>query len=67
MADLKEVYQASTEEITLQKLDSLEEKWEGKPWNWGQILEQLCIYFEGRINKRVWINRNDNEQAAKSS
>ena len=125
MADLKEVYQASTEEIALQKLDSLEEKWgnkypssiaswrnnwlqistyfkyppeirriiyttnsienfnrqlrkvtksktifptddalfkmlylammditkkwEGKPWNWGQILEQLCIYFEERI------------------
>jgi putative transposase len=24
-------------------------KWEGKPWNWGQILEQLCIYFEERI------------------
>lgn len=125
MADLKEVYQASTEEIALQKLDGLEEKWEdkypssiaswrnnwlqisthfkyppeirriiyttdsidnfirqlrkvtksktifptddalfkqlylamlditkkweGKPWNWGQILEQLCIYFEERI------------------
>lgn len=125
MADLKEVYQASTEEIALQKLDSLEEKWgnkypssiaswrnnwlqistyfkyppeirriiyttnsienfnrqlrkvtksktifptddalfkmlylammditkkwEGKPWNWDQILEQLCIYFEERI------------------
>lgn len=128
MADLKEVYQASTEEIALQKLDSLEEKWgnkypnsiaswrnnwlqlstyfkyppeirriiyttnsienfnrqlrkvtksktifptddalfkmlylammditkkwEGKPWNWGQILEQLCIYFEGRITQQ---------------
>lgn len=25
-------------------------KWEGRPWNWGQILEQLCIYFEGRIS-----------------
>ncbi|MFV0239165.1 MAG: IS256 family transposase [Lacrimispora sphenoides] len=125
MADLKEVYQALTEEIALQKLDSLEEKWgnkypssiaswrnnwlqistyfkyppeirriiyttnsienfnrqlrkvtksktifptddalfkmlylammditkkwEGKPWNWGQILEQFCIYFEERI------------------
>lgn len=24
-------------------------KWGGKPWDWGQILEQLCIYFEGRI------------------
>ena len=24
-------------------------KWVGKPWDWGQILEQLCIYFEGRI------------------
>lgn len=128
MADLKEVYQASTEEIALQKLDSLEEKWgnkypssiaswrnnwlqistyfkyppeirriiyttnsienfnrqlrkvtksktifptddalfkmlylammditkkwEGKPWNWGQILEQLFIYFEERITRQ---------------
>ena len=24
-------------------------KWNGKPWDWGKILEQLCIYFEGRI------------------
>jgi putative transposase len=26
-------------------------KWKGKPnrWNWGQILNQLMIYFEGRI------------------
>jgi len=24
-------------------------KWNGKPWEWGKILEQLCIYFEGRI------------------
>ena len=24
-------------------------KWKGRPRNWGQILEQLCIYFEGRI------------------
>lgn len=24
-------------------------KWNGKPWDWGLILEQLCIYFEGRI------------------
>jgi transposase-like protein len=125
MKDLKEVYQAPTEELALQELDSLEEKWGtkypssiaswrnnwptlstyfkypaemrriiyttnsmenfnrqlrkvtkaktifptddalfkmlylammditkkwvGKPWDWGQILEQLCIYFEGRI------------------
>lgn len=125
MADLKRVYQATTEEIALQELDKLEEKWggrypssvaswrnnwpqlatyfkyppelrkiiyttnsienfnrqlrkvtksktifptddalfkmlylsmiditkkwNGKPWEWGKILEQLCIYFEGRI------------------
>lgn len=125
MRDLKEVYQAPTEEIALQNLDSLEEKWgskypssiaswrnnwptlstyfkypfelrriiyttnsienfnrqlrkvtkaktifptddalfkmlylammditkkwHGKPWDWGKILEQLCIYFEDRI------------------
>jgi Transposase and inactivated derivatives len=24
-------------------------KWTGKPWDWGQILEQLMIYFEDRI------------------
>ena len=125
MADLKRVYQATTEEIALQELDTLEEKWggrypnsiaswrnnwpqlatyfkyppelrkiiyttnsienfnrqlrkvtksktifptddalfkmlylsmiditkkwNGRPWDWGKILEQLCIYFEGRI------------------
>lgn len=125
MADLKRVYQATTEEIALQELDRLEEKWgsrypnsvaswrnnwpqlatyfkyppelrkiiyttnsienfnrqlrkvtksktifptddalfkmlylsmiditkkwNGRPWDWGKILEQLCIYFEGRI------------------
>jgi transposase-like protein len=26
-------------------------KWVGKPWDWGQILEQLFIYFEGRITQ----------------
>jgi putative transposase len=127
MKDLKEVYQAPTEDIALHKLDSLEEKWGskypssiaswrnnwptlatyfkypaeirriiyttnsienfnrqlrkvtkaktifptddalfkmlylammditkkwiGKPWDWGQILEQLFIYFEGRITQ----------------
>lgn len=25
------------------------EKWKGKPWDWGKILEQLIIYFEDRI------------------
>lgn len=25
-------------------------KWEGRPWNWGQILEQFCIYFTDRIS-----------------
>ena len=25
------------------------EKWTGAGWNWGQALDQLCIYFEGRI------------------
>ncbi len=25
------------------------EKWTGAGWNWGQTLDQLCIYFEGRI------------------
>lgn len=24
-------------------------KWKGRPWDWGKILEQLCIYFDGRI------------------
>lgn len=25
------------------------QKWTGKPYNWRQIFEQLCIYFEGRV------------------
>ena len=25
-------------------------KWTGKSWDWGQTLDQLCIYFEGRIS-----------------
>lgn len=24
-------------------------KWTGKAWNWGQTLDQFCIYFEDRI------------------
>ena len=24
-------------------------KWTGKAWNWGQTLDQLCIYFGNRI------------------
>ena len=24
-------------------------KWTGKIWEWGQILDQLCIYFGDRI------------------
>ena len=26
------------------------EKWTGKAWDWGQTLDQLYIYFEGRIS-----------------
>lgn len=26
------------------------EKWTGTGWNWGQTLDQLCIYFEDRIS-----------------
>jgi len=25
-------------------------KWTGKSWDWGQTLDQLCIYFEDRIS-----------------
>lgn len=25
------------------------QKWTRKPYNWRQIFEQLCIYFEGRV------------------
>ena len=32
-------------------MTDITKKWEGKPWNWGQILEQLFIYFEGRITQ----------------
>ena len=24
-------------------------KWTGKSWDWGQTLDQLCVYFDGRI------------------
>lgn len=30
-------------------MTDITKKWVGKPWDWGQILEQLYIYFEGRI------------------
>ncbi|TAH63365.1 MAG: IS256 family transposase [Anaerolineaceae bacterium] len=32
-------------------MTDITKKWEGKPWNWVQILEQLFIYFEGRITQ----------------
>lgn len=25
-------------------------KWTGKTWDWGQTLDQLCIYFDDRIS-----------------
>lgn len=50
MADLKEVYQASTEEIALQKLDSLEEKCGNKYpssiASWRNNWLQISTYFK---------------------
>jgi transposase-like protein len=34
--------------LYLSMLD-ITKKWNGRPCYWGKILEQLCIYFEGRI------------------
>ena len=31
------------------KMIDITKKWTGKAWNWGQTLDQLCIYFEDRI------------------
>lgn len=30
-------------------MTDITKKWVGKPWDWGKILEQLIIYFDGRI------------------
>lgn len=30
-------------------MTDITKKWVGKPWDWGRILDQLYIYFEGRI------------------
>lgn len=31
-------------------MTDITKKWVGKPWDWGKILEQLIIYFDGRIS-----------------
>jgi transposase-like protein len=50
VADLKEVYQASTEEIALQKLDILEEKWGNKYpssiASWRNNWLEISTYFK---------------------
>lgn len=50
MADLKHVYQATTEDIALQELDCLENKWGGKYPNsiasWRNNWPQLATYFK---------------------
>ena len=38
---LKSIYLAMTDAT---------KKWTGKSWDWGQTLDQLCIYFEGRVS-----------------
>lgn len=62
MADLKRVYQATTEEIALQELDKLEEKWGGRYPNsiasWRNNWPQLSTYFKylrnsGRLFTRL--------------
>ena len=42
-----------TDDALLKSIDlamiDITKKWTGKAWNWGQTLDQLCIYFEDRI------------------
>ena len=58
--DLKEVYQASTEELALENLDQLEEKW-GKKYpssvsSWRNNWPQLSTYFKypAEIRKLIY-------------
>lgn len=30
-------------------MTDITKKWTGKTWDWGQTLDQLCIYFGDRI------------------
>lgn len=63
--DLKEIYQASTEELALENLDQLEEKW-GKKYpssvaSWRNNWSQLATYFKypAEIRKIIYTtNRN---------
>ncbi|KPU46365.1 transposase, mutator family [Oxobacter pfennigii] len=56
MADLKRVYQATTEEIALQELDKLEEKWGSRYPNsiasWRNNWPQLATYFKYPLELR---------------
>jgi len=52
--NLRQVYAAITEEVALNELTLLEEKWTQKIGSWSQILSHLSIYFEDRIPVSVF-------------
>lgn len=49
IADLKLAYKAATEESALLNLELFDEKWTSRQRDWGQMISQFQIYFEGRI------------------
>lgn len=65
MKDLKLVYQASTEDIALQQLDALEDKW-GKKYSssissWRNNWASLSTYFKypPELRKIIYTNKCD--------
>ncbi len=47
--DLKQIYQAATEEIGYNNLIKLQEKWTSRYQNWGVTLSELSTYFPDRV------------------
>lgn len=37
-------------------MTEITKKWIGKPWNWVQVLEQLCIFFGQRLTPAEFTN-----------
>ena len=73
MKDLKEVYQAATEELALENLDQLEEKW-GKKYpssiaSWRNNWAQLSTYFKypAEIRKIIYTTNAIEADAFKRS
>lgn len=47
--DLKQIYQAPTEEIGYNNLIELQEKWKSRYPNWGVTISELHTYFTDRV------------------